>query len=675
MYVTDTWHAKPSLSLNYGLSYAIEMPPSERDGNQVMFTDISGNAIRIQDYLNNRQTAALAGQVYNPEIGFALLKNVGGTGRKYPYDPYYAAFSPRLSFAWNPKFQNPSLAKIFGDGATVIRGGYGRIYGRINGDVQVLNPLLSPGLILATQCKYAQNNLGSGTCTQTNFNETTAYRFGTDGLAPALTNAALPAKLAQPYHPGFDGPGVSIASPVDPTMRPNDVDTFNLSIQRQVNRKMLVEAGYIGRLVHHEYIMQNPNAIPYMMSQGGQSFASAYLAIEGAFGCATSASLCSTTAAKAGTKTTSVNPTVAPQPFFENALNPAYCAGYQSCTAAVVAKQASNFGSQNVFSIWQALDNNTNGAGGAGFNFARSLMGTPTSNATYGGAGQVVTGLSIGTANGYSNYHGGYVSFKASDFHGLTFQENLTISKALGLNAYNQSTSSIAAVDSFNLREQYGRQSFDQRFIFNTFIVYRIPYYSAQNGILGRLAGGWTLSPVLTAGTGQPLQCVTNNNGQNFGGEDGVTFTDSNENCVFTSPYSGGRPQTYRNVAGSTDSLGVAVGTNVKVPGGAAAVNVFQNPAAVYDSVRPLLLGLDSRSGGGGRISGLGYLNLDMSVKKRLVVYEKVSMEFSGIVTNVMNHLDFANPSMSLQSVTNWGTTKTQGNAPRQIQMGVRASF
>ena len=89
----------------------------------------------------------------------------------------------------------------------------------------------------------------------------------------------------------------------------------------------------------------------------------------------------------------------------------------------------------------------------------------------------------------------------------------------------------------------------------------------------------------------------------------------------------------------------------------------------------PALLGLDTRSGGGGRISGLGYLNLDLSIKKRLVVYEKVSMEFSGVFTNFMNHLDFANPSFSLQSTSNWGTTKTQGNNPRQIQMGVRASF
>ncbi len=660
LYVTDTWHAKPSLTLNYGISWALEMPPSEQNGNQVMFTDISGNAIKVQDYLNSRRTAALAGQVYNPEIGFALIKNVQG-GRKYPYDPYYAAFSPRLSFAWNPKFENKSLAKIFGDGATVLRGGYGRIYGRINGDVQVLNPLLSPGLILATQCKYAQSPVtGTGTCTQTNFTETTAYRFGTaDGVAPVLTNAALPKTLTQPYHPGFDGPGVSIASPVDPTMRPNDVDTFNFSIQRQINRKMLIEVGYIGRLVHNEYIMQNPNVVPYMMSLGGQSFQSAYLAIEGAFGCATSASLCAKSAVPTNVPT---------QPFFEAALaGTGYCNTYSSCTAAVIAKQASNFRAQNVFTLWQALDNNT---ATNGFNFARSLMGTPTSNATYGGAGQIVTGLSIGTANGYSNYHGGYVSFKTSNFHGVTLQENLTISKALGLNAYNQSTSSITAVDSFNLREQYGRQSFDQKAIFNTFIVYQIPYYSDQRGIVGHLAGGWTFSPVVTAGTGQPLQCVTNNNGQNFGGEDGATFTDANENCVFTSPPSLGRPQTYRGITGGTDSNGVAVGTTPK-----GNVNFFTNPVAVYDNVRPLLMGLDARSGGGGRISGLGYLNVDLSVNKKLAVWEKVSMNFTGVITNVMNHLDFANPSMSLQSTTNWGTTKTQGNNPRQIQMGVRASF
>ena len=656
VYATDTWKVKPALTLNFGLSYALEMPPSERNGNEVMLTDISGNAIHVQDYLNQRKAAAAQGQVYNPEIGFALIHNVLGN-RKYIYDPFYAAFSPRVSFAFNP-----------GNGGTVVRGGYGRIYGRINGDTQVLNPLLSPGLILATQCKYAQSaSTGTGGCNQSNFNDNTAFRFGNtaaglDGLSPVLASAPAPATLAQPYHPGFDGPGVALASPVDPALRPSAADTFNFSIQHQIGRKMLVEVGYIGRVVHHEYIMLNPNQIPYNMSLGGQTFVQAYDAIETAYGCTVSASQC----AKSPT------PAIAPQPFFEASLSGGgYCTGYSSCTAAVIAKQGPKFRAQQVFSLWQALDNNVNGAGGKGFNFARSLMGTPTSNTTYGSAGQVVTGLSMGTGAGYSNYHGGYVSFKASNYHGITLQENLTYSKALGLGAYNQSTSSIAAEDNFNLQEQYGRQGFDQKFIFNTFIVWQTPWYTRQNGLIGRVAGGWTLSPVFVAGTGQPLQCTTNNNGQNFGGEDGSNFTDT-ENCIFTSHYDAAH--TTRGITGGPDPNGINVGTNVKGPG-SAAVNVFSNPVAAYGSVRPPILGIDTQDGGNGVISGLGYINVDFSVKKQLMVWEKASLEFSGVFYNLMNHLDFSNPSLSLQSTTNWGTIKTQQNNPRQIQMGIRANF
>ena len=102
---------------------------------------------------------------------------------------------------------------------------------------------------------------------------------------------------------------------------------------------------------------------------------------------------------------------------------------------------------------------------------------------------------------------------------------------------------------------------------------------------------------------------------------------------------------------------------------------MFSNPVAVFDNVRPLILGLDARSGGAGVISGLPYLNVDFSVRKQLVVYEKYSMELTGVFQNVMNHLDFANPSLSLQSASSWGVSKTQGNSPRLIQMGLRAYF
>ena len=56
--------------------------------------------------------------------------------------------------AWNPEF--------FGRKNTVFRGGYGRIYGRINGVGLVLGPLLSPGLIQPVNCLFVLRP--NGTC-------------------------------------------------------------------------------------------------------------------------------------------------------------------------------------------------------------------------------------------------------------------------------------------------------------------------------------------------------------------------------------------------------------------------------------------------------------------------------------------------------------------------------
>jgi hypothetical protein len=678
LFATDTWHVSPALTLNLGLSYAVEMPPTDRNGNESLLTDASGNALSTEQFLNARKAAAQSGQIYNPEIGWAEIHNVAGN-RKYPYNPFYGGVSPRVSAAWTPKFQNEGLNKLFGDGATAIRVGYSRSYGRVNGDAQILPLLAAPGLILGTQCKYAQSpTTGTGVCSQTNYTDKTAYRFGStsqgeDGVSPVLASAAVTSTLPQPYHPGIDGPGIASSSGVDVSLRPNDIDTFNFSVQRQINRKMLLEVGYIGRLIHHEFNQMNPNSVPYMLTQGGQSFEAAYVAIETALGCTTSASLCATSA---------LPTTITAQPFFETALggpNSPFCIGHASCTAALVANKtyASDFRQQKVFSLWQGLDNNTSGAAASSTNpqfyFARSLMGTSTSNATFGSAGQVVSGMNQDVPNGYSNYNGAYVSFKTSGWRGLTLQENLTYSKALGLQPGNQSASGATDVDNFNPGEQYGRQGFDQRFIFNTFIVYETPWYQQQRGIVGRIAGGWSISPVVTAGTGQPLGCTTNNSGQGFGGNDGANLTDT-ENCVFVSRYTGGS-HTYRGVLGGTDPNGVAVGTAVHPGPASAAVSMFTNPVAVFDNVRPLILGVDSRSGGAGTISGLPYINLDLSVKKKLVVHEKYSLEVTGVFENVLNHLDFANPSLSLQSTSSWGVTKTQGNTPRQIQMGLRTNF
>ncbi len=122
-----------------------------------------------------------------------LIRNVGN-GPKYPYNPYYGEFSPRVSFAWNPRYSDGILGKVFGSGKTVIRGGYGRIFGRLNGVDLVLVPLLGPGLLQGVTCVNPLSNgtcAGSGVATPQN-----AFRIGPDGLTAPLAAATSDAGAA-----------------------------------------------------------------------------------------------------------------------------------------------------------------------------------------------------------------------------------------------------------------------------------------------------------------------------------------------------------------------------------------------------------------------------------------------------------------------------------------------
>jgi Carboxypeptidase regulatory-like domain len=664
VYFGDSWHMKPSLTLTYGLGWTLEMPPTEAQGRQVEVVDSSGQLLDVQSYLNQREKAALNGQVYNPTIGFALVGNTG-PGRKYPYNPFYGSFSPRVAVAWNPSFQSGNfLSKIFGENSSVIRGGYNRIYGRLNGVDLVLVPLLGDGLIQPTQCRQAFAN---GNCGPTNPDASNAFRIGVDGSTAPLQQASQ--TQPQPIFPGINSVSVGAGSGFDSSFRPNVVDSFDLSIQRQFGPKLMLEVGYIGRRITHEYLPINLNAVPYMMTLGGQSFAQAYAAVETAMGCATSEAAC-LASTKAGTVAS-----ITPQPFFETALGgptSAYCTGFSSCTAAAVSNEFGNFQSQSVWSLWSNLDN-------GGFTFPRSMQNTPLNCPTgteIGCSGQLTSGVGDNASIGYGNYNGGFISFKTTDWHGLTSQQNFTLSKALGTGAFVQATSEYTADDPFNLKEGYGPQAFDRRFVYNLYIDYAPHAYQGQQGLVGRLLGGWSLAPIFTAGSGAPVICNTQTGGeftggsdaQSFGAADGVNYFES-ANCQFTNPISG-NASAHFGVAGSG---GIGVATAGSTPG--SQVNLFANPEAVYNSTRPAILGLDTRAGGEGSVRGLPYWNLNLSVTKNLRFTERFGIQLQANFINVLNHVVFTDPVLDYQAASSWGVLTSQVNTPRQIQMGVRLNF
>ncbi|MBI1766729.1 MAG: carboxypeptidase regulatory-like domain-containing protein [Acidobacteria bacterium] len=645
VYFSDIWRMKSSFTLTYGLGYTVEMPPFETAGKQVMLVDSAGNAIRSAEYLAKRKAAALAGQVYNPTLGFATIGNVTGKP-KYPYDPFYGGLSPRIAASWNPKFASGSLlSKIFGEQHGVVRGGYSRIYGRLNGVDLVLVPLLGTGLMQAVSCQGAVRASAAVNGNQclgatVGANPLTAFRIGTDGNVAPVPAAA--ATIPQPYFPGVGGnASAGDGSVLDPSFRPNYSDSFDLTIQRElIPRKLMVEVGYIGRRIGNEYQSVNLDAVPHMTTLGNQAFSAAYANLYQAL---------------VGGQTISA------QPFFEAALGgptSAYCTGFANCTAAVASKQATNIRSTRVYDLWANLNSQTS------WTLGRTL---PSS-----GPGSQLSSVFMQTSQGYGNYNAFFFSLEARDWKGLTVRSNYTFSKTLGTGAVTQSTSSFTIVDPWDISAMYGTQSFDLTHVYNLSALYEAPFFKGKKGVLGHALGGWTVAPLFQARSAFPLRVsMTQGAGSNCQAFGEVNCASGNtwENAVFVGKYAAGNSSHY------DQSFSGTVGRNTNAANNGSGINMFENPEAVYNSFRRLILGLDHRGGGNGVLRGLPTWNLDLSVSKDIHFTERVGMSFLAQFANVLNKFQPSDPSMNLDSPQTFGYINGQANSSRQIEFGLRIHF
>ena len=96
---------KPTFTLTYGLGWNLEMPPYELNGNQVALVDANGQPVIAADFPDPAGSRALQGRPILPNSATVWSAGVGA-GLKYPYNPYYGEFSPRVSLAWNPRYSD-----------------------------------------------------------------------------------------------------------------------------------------------------------------------------------------------------------------------------------------------------------------------------------------------------------------------------------------------------------------------------------------------------------------------------------------------------------------------------------------------------------------------------------------------------------------------------------------
>jgi hypothetical protein len=625
LHFADTFRIKPSLTVTYGLTWGVQMPPFEVNGLQTMVVDASTGKLIIADQLlAAKQAGALNGQVVNPTLGFTPIK---ATGRKYPYEPDYTNLGPRLAAAWNPSFTSGFLGSLFGDRKTVIRAGWGRAFDRVNGVGIVLTPALGIGFGDLSVCTTPGTTgaCGTGGTPSTNF------RIGVDGNH--LTVPPLPAVSGSVIIPGQGG-NIPLASAnsvfentdfrIDPRRQVGGTDMIDLTIQRELPGKMLLEVGYVGRLSRDLYQNIDLNHIPYMFTPKGvnQSYAQAFDLVAAQV--------------QAGVLPAAVTP----QPWFEFMLG---AGGTRSAAA-----------SENAFFA-------SHGAGAAWFDLEPNFVTGPMT-----ATNRQIKAIDWTMSNGESNYHAGFVTLRSRAYRGLTFDANYTFSHSLddvGLTQEN----TCAVTDAFKLSRDYGPSTFDRRHAFNLLVTYELPLGKGKAFATGPVAdkvfGGWSVSGVYTAASGLPLYVY----------DDGACGTE------FGSTATNGDP---------IGLLPLKSGViNASVHNSASGLNAFANPGAVAAAFRYPTFA-DARLGMGA-IRGLFRWNLDFGLAKTTRITERVSTRFDVQFVNAFNHPMYSGssifsskgtifarePNSDLSDSSTFGVLNNQFNSPRYIQIGLRFDF
>jgi len=218
-YLQDSWRVKSNLTLNFGLRYSLSSPIYEQNGNQVAPNVPLGTLFEQRTQLANegRPQSAL------PPITFNLAGAANGRPGFYDWDRNN--FAPRLSAVWSPAQK------------TAIRAGVSWMYDRAG---------------QASTVRYDQvGTFGMATNLITSVgsqNLATMPRFqGLDRIPAGLL--VPPPAFQFPFRPAGAGePGSSAISTVpDARLSTPYTTAYNIGIQRELPKGLVVEAAWVGR--------------------------------------------------------------------------------------------------------------------------------------------------------------------------------------------------------------------------------------------------------------------------------------------------------------------------------------------------------------------------------------------------------------------------------------------
>jgi outer membrane receptor protein involved in Fe transport len=190
LFVQDDWRIHPRLTLNLGLRYELPL-----------------NWVHPADWWGTFRQGQRSSLIPNAPIGMVFPGDPGIP--RGLFDTDRNNFAPRIGFAWDP----------FGNGRTAVRGAYGIFYDTINSDV-----------IQNTSQPYRYT-----------FTIPTPYSLSD----PLRGQPAIPLTidLTNPRFVGLQ----EIFYP-DPSLVSPYIQQFNLNVQREVVKDLVVQVAYVGKI-------------------------------------------------------------------------------------------------------------------------------------------------------------------------------------------------------------------------------------------------------------------------------------------------------------------------------------------------------------------------------------------------------------------------------------------
>jgi hypothetical protein len=482
LFAQDSFKLKNNLTLNYGLRWELNTPYYDV-GNRLQTFRPGQVTTQYPCWLSAASAASLGLTPGDCGPNSGANSAVFPLGIVFPGDKgvpqgltqtYYKAVAPRIGLAWSPGWNEGWLSKVSGGpGKTSVRLGFGIFY----------NPIEQ---LVLEQFSAEPPFGGSAALSHTLFNLPFLSQGGT--IAPNVFSGII---HQTPKTPCFDPAGppgcvdwslfrtALLFGEFQPHLRAQYSEQYNLTIERQLTKDMMLRLSYVGTQAHRLLASYDTNAgnIQTCLDLINISNADPNSVLD-----------------SPGGNQTTCGPLGADSEYFIPA-NTALPSGLHLPYGPTGPTVVNNSGPNGIILVGTRPFSTPS---------CQPLSGSNMTGCPQDGV-PVFSNIFAEDTIANSVYNALQVSVEKSYSHGLLFQASYTFSKAI-----DQAASFENELNSLNFKATRGLSLLDarHRFVFSPVWVLPIPKHE---GITGKLINGWGASAIVIYQSGFPIRVQDGN--------------------------------------------------------------------------------------------------------------------------------------------------------------------